>query len=169
MTHQFSSSRACRIAAILLLCAGHATASPTSDAQLERGRYLIVTAGCNDCHTAGYAPSGGAVPDAEWLTGDAIGFQGPWGTSYPSNLRLLTDRLDERQWLARARTPMLPPMPWISLKAMTDEDLKAIYAFIRSLGPAGQEAPMAAAPGVNVTTPYIEFVPKAPTSQQAPL
>jgi mono/diheme cytochrome c family protein len=27
-----------------------------------RGKYLIVIGGCNDCHTSGYAPSGGATP-----------------------------------------------------------------------------------------------------------
>ena len=32
--------------------------------------------------------------------------------------------------------------------------------FIRALGPAGVPAPAAAAPGVPVSTPYFEFVPK---------
>jgi len=163
------------LAALLTLCGSAAMTSAHAgdlhaDAErLARGRYLIVAAGCNDCHTPGYAPSGGQVPDAQWLTGDAVGFQGPWGTSYPSNLRLSLATLDETQWLARARTPMLPPMPSPSLKAMTDDDLLAIYAFIRSLGVAGEPAPTAVAPGVQVTTPYIEFTPKNLPQQQAML
>ena len=52
-----------------------------------RGRYLVVLGGCNDCHTPGYAASGGATPEAQWLLGDALGYLGPWGTTYPSNLR----------------------------------------------------------------------------------
>ena len=35
-----------------------ATEDPTKEALIERGRYLMKTSGCNDCHTAGYAPSG---------------------------------------------------------------------------------------------------------------
>ena len=55
---------------------------------LERGRALTVMGGCHDCHTPGYPEAAGKVPQTEWLTGNAVGFQGPWGTSYPVNLRL---------------------------------------------------------------------------------
>jgi mono/diheme cytochrome c family protein len=147
------------IHALLLALAGAAAAH--ADAQsIERGRYLAATAGCNDCHTPGYPESAGAVPQAQWLTGSSVGFQGPWGTTYPANLRLYVQSLDETQWLERVRQPMRPPMPWFSLRDMSDTDLLAIYRFIRSLGPAGEPAPAAAAPGVEVATPYIEFVPK---------
>jgi hypothetical protein len=68
--------------------------------------------------------------------------------------------LSEAQWLARVRQPMRPPMPWFNLRDMTDADLVAMYRFIRTLGPAGEPAPAAAAPGVPVKTPYFEFGPK---------
>jgi len=32
--------------------------------------------------TAGYPQKAGNVPEHDWLEGDAVGFQGPWGTSY---------------------------------------------------------------------------------------
>src|SRR5882672_998171 len=48
----------------------------------ERGSYLAVIAGCNDCHTPGYAESGGKVPESQWLTGTLLGWSGPWGTTY---------------------------------------------------------------------------------------
>ena len=70
------------------------------------------------------------------MTGLPIGFQGPWGTTYPSNQRLVLGAMTEAQWLQHARQERLPPMPWYNLEAMTDADLKAIYAFVRSLGPA---------------------------------
>lgn len=127
---------------------------------LERGKYLARIAGCNDCHTPGFAESGGNTPAQQWLTGSPVGFQGPWGTTYPTNLRLYVRDKSESEWLARARQPMGPPMPWFNLRDMPDKDLIALYRFIRSLGPAGEAAPRAAAPGVAVTTPYIEFVPK---------
>jgi len=136
-------------------------AEPNADARaIERGRYLVRTAGCNDCHTPGYPESGGKVPQQQWLVGSPVGFQGPWGTSYPANLRLTVQGMTEAQWVERARQPMRPPMPWFNLRDMTDADLVAMYRFIRSLGPAGTAAPVAAAPGAKVNTPYFEFVPK---------
>lgn len=129
---------------------------------LERGRYLSVAGGCNDCHTPNYPESAGKTPQVGWLIGSEVGFQGPWGTSYPKNLRLYVQDMTEAQWLERVRQPMLPPMPWFNLREMNDGDLVAMYRFIRALGPAGTAAPAAVGPGVAVTTPYIEFVPKNP-------
>ncbi len=131
------------------------------DAKLvEQGRYIIRIAGCNDCHTVNYPESGGTVAEAEWLTGNPVGFSGPWGTTYPANLRLLFASMSEMEWMERARKPLRPPMPYFNLQAMSDQDLRAVYAFIRSLGPKGQPAPAYVSPDVAVTTPYIEFVPK---------
>ena len=146
---------------LALLIGTTASAGQTADQRmLERGRYVVVTGGCNDCHTAGYPESGGKTPQSEWLTGNPVGFQGPWGTSYPVNLRLYVQTITEAQWLARVRQPMRPPMPWFNLRDMKDADLVAMYRFIRALGPLGEPAPTATAPGAPVTTPYFEFVPK---------
>lgn len=131
-----------------------------SKAELERGRYLVRIGGCNDCHTPGYPESGGQVPESDWLTGSQVAFQGPWGASYPSNLRLVVQSMSEAKWLAHARTKRLPPMPWFNLAAMSDKDLKAMYRFIHSLGAKGQPAPEAVPPGQALNTPYIEFFPK---------
>ena len=40
---------------------------------IERGRYLVIISGCNDCHTPGYAPSNGQTDESLWLTGDITG------------------------------------------------------------------------------------------------
>jgi hypothetical protein len=58
-------------------------------------------------------------------------------------------------------------MPWFNLRRMTDADLKAMYAYIRSLGAPGTAAPAYVAPGGKVTTPYIVFVPQVDTPQAA--
>ena len=56
---------------------------------VARGEYLVRVAGCNDCHTPGYAENQGNVPREQWLVGSApLGYSGPWGTTYASNLRL---------------------------------------------------------------------------------
>lgn len=135
-------------------------ATDTDSKMLARGRYLVATSGCNDCHTPGYPQSGGKIPESKWLVGSPVGFQGPWGTTYPANLRLMMNSMSEQQWLQQARKPLRPPMPWFSLREMSDADLRAMYVFIRKLGPAGEPAPKYAGPGQAVNTPYFEFVPK---------
>ena len=55
---------------------------------VERGRYLAIIGGCNDCHTDGYLQAEGDVPEDRWLLGSPVGWRGPWGTTYPPNLRL---------------------------------------------------------------------------------
>ncbi|MGE0313739.1 MAG: cytochrome C [Lautropia sp.] len=126
--------------------------------QIERGRYLIKVGGCNDCHTAGYGLSNGRIPEQEWLKGDPLGWQGPWGTTYASNLRLYFSRLSENEWLEQARTMQTrPPMPWFTLHDMQAGDLRAIYAFMRKLGPAGEPAPVYVPPGQPVQGPVVKF------------
>lgn len=142
--------------ATLMSLAAMAGTVPTS-AQLERGRYLIKTTGCNDCHTQGYTESAGGVEESRWLTGTSLGWQGPWGTTYAVNLRLLVQNLTLEQWRQRVRQPARPPMPWFALRDMTDEDVTAMYHFIRSLGPSGTPAPAYARPGEEVRTPVVRF------------
>jgi len=102
---------------------------------VEKGRYLTKKTGCNDCHTAGYLKSKGNVPENQWLTGDTFGWRGPMGTTYGSNLRLLVNALTEEQWIKMSKTlTRRPPMPYHILNTMADEDLQAIYQFIRYLG-----------------------------------
>jgi len=153
---------------LALLVGADASAGQTADQRmLERGRYVVVTGGCNDCHTPGYPESGGKTPQSEWLTGSPVGFQGQWGTSYPANLRLTVQSMSEAQWLKEARAERRPPMPWFGLAAMTDADLRAMYRFIRGLGPKGAPAPAYVPPGQKVATPYIEFFPKNLPQQAA--
>lgn len=146
---------------VLALAAGGAVISATTqERDLERGRYLSIIGGCNDCHTAGYLEKSGAVPESLWLSGSPVGFQGPWGTTYAANLRLVAASMSEAQWLTHARAARRPPMPWFNVRTMSDPDLSAIYAYLRSLGPGGAPAPAYVPPGENVATPYIDFVPK---------
>ena len=146
--------------AVLSYAVTAVVAGAADDSQVAHGRYLVTIGGCNDCHTAGYLQNDAKVPESQWLMGQPVGFQGPWGTTYPSNLRLVVSKLTEDQWLLHARAQRLPPMPWFNVAKMTDDDLKAIYAYIRSLGEPGVAVPAYVAPGGKVTTPYFVFVPQ---------
>lgn len=145
-----------------------ATAESASErAAIERGEYLARIGGCNDCHTPGYPEKAGGLPTSDWLTGSAVGFQGPWGTTYPANLRNVVQRMTEDQWVARVRAPMRPPMPWFNLRDMSEPDVRALYRFVKSLGAKGVDAPAYAAPGGRVATPYISFTPVNLPTQHA--
>ncbi len=81
---------------------------------------------------------------------------GPWGTSYSANLtpdesglkhwtlEQFTRALREGKYkgLANSR-PLLPPMPWQSYRQMTDEDIAAIYAYLRTVKPISNTVPNA--------------------------
>lgn len=69
--------------------------------------------------------------------------------------------MTEPQWIARARSELRPPMPWFSLRAMSDADVKAIYASLRHLGPAGTPAPAFVPPDKTASTPVVQF-PSSP-------
>jgi mono/diheme cytochrome c family protein len=171
------------VAGILSLQAcGGATAAPTTETgttpaqyvkaenQIDAGRYLVKIGGCNDCHTPGYVEklmmTGEAMPESDWLKGSDVGFSGPWGVSYASNLRHSFQTMDEAQFIEMARKGQgRPPMPWPSLMAMSDADLSAIYTYIHSLGAAGEPAPAPLSPGVAPDRPHIPFVPQMPAAK----
>jgi hypothetical protein len=81
-------------------------------------------------------------------------FAGPWGVSYAYNLTPDPSGLGnwtEQMFVQAMRTgkhagvgrPILPPMPWQSLNALTDADLKAIFAYLRTVKPVKNVVPPA--------------------------
>jgi len=138
-------------------------AAPAPDISPERGRHLIRISGCNDCHTPGFMENPN-VPEDEWLIGSDLGWRGPWGTTYPSNLRRhLAAWEDAGAWIEMVRSRHgLPPMPWPSLHAMTDDELRAIHAYIRSLPLKGDVMPPPVPPDRTPTTPWLNLQPVMP-------
>lgn len=133
---------------------------------IEAGRYLVIVAGCNDCHTDGYMALGDAVPERDWLTGSPLGWRGPWGTTYPSNLRLLAQELSEDEWITMLQTrKALPPHPWVNTNRLSTSDAGAMYQYIRSLGPAGEPVPVAVGPDRDPTTAYLSMIPVEPPKE----
>jgi mono/diheme cytochrome c family protein len=118
-----------------------AVADPPHGEDAAYGAYLAGPAGhCVECHS----PLGPMGPDVEHQLGaGGIEFPGPWGTSVsanitPTTLRDLTDA-DIKTMITRGIRPdgsaMLPPMPYAYYKNLTDSDLNAIVAYLRSLPP----------------------------------
>jgi mono/diheme cytochrome c family protein len=163
-------------AALLTAAAGFVTAftciplaSAADDVSVARGRYIAKIAGCNDCHTPGYARTGGQVPEKDWLVGDQLGWKGAWGTTYPSNLRLALAKMSEDEWVNTSKsTPLRPPMPWFALRDMSEQDLRSLYRFVRSLGEAGEPVPAYLPPDQVPKGPVVTFpMPPSPAGNSA--
>lgn len=86
---------------------------------------------------------------------------GPWGISYGANLTPHQSGLGswtEQQFIYAIRNgkykglpdsrPILPPMPWDSLRFMTDDELKAIFSYLKSIKPIDNVVPQAQPPAV---------------------
>jgi len=155
---------------LALACAAVSAASVAADApakskgkaenskQIERGRYLVMITGCNDCHTPNFVMTGGKTPETDRLTGGTLGWRGSWGTTYPTNLRLYFQTLTEDMWVQVAKEiQRRPPMPYFSLNAMSEPDVRAIYKYVRYLGPAGAPAPSFIPPDKEPPKPYVQF------------
>jgi len=125
------------------------------DPLIARGRYLVVAMACNDCHTPNWRSSDGNVPEAQWLVGNTIGIREAWGTQYPINIRLWFNRIDEKSWLYAVKTRG-GNMQWHDMRHLTLDDQRAIYRFVRSLGPKGVQVPADVPPDLEPKTPYID-------------
>ena len=95
-----------------------------------------------------------------WVAADKhlAAWVGPWGISYASNLtpdnatgigtlteEMFIKTLREGKYMGVGR-PLLPPMPWDVIGKKTDQDLKAIYAYLRSVKPISNKVPEPTAP-----------------------
>lgn len=130
------------------------------EVSVEWGKHVSIIGGCHDCHTAGYNESSGRIDSNTALKGIAVGWRGPWGTTYALNLRLTAKDRTEDQFLKFAKEfEAKPPMPWYNVHEMTDTDIRSLYRYIKSLGDPGDQVPEAVPPGTEPTTPYVPIVP----------
>jgi mono/diheme cytochrome c family protein len=115
---------------------------PTQDLSdpVHRGKYLVTMAGCAGCHTP--QVRGQSVPGMELAGGFTM--TGPWGSVATSNITPDPSGIgyyDESLFLQAMRTgyvrarELSPIMPVFDFKNMTDDDLKAMFAYLRTLKP----------------------------------
>ena len=94
-------------------------------------------------------------------TNDLTAWTGPWGTSYTANLTPDATGLagwDENNFLVAIKLgrykgmessrPLLPPMPWQMYRNMTDNELKAIFAYLQSIPAVKNMVPAPVAPAL---------------------
>lgn len=92
--------------------------------------------------------------------GSLTAWAGPWGVSFAINLTpdqaTGIGEWSENNFIQMARTgkhqgqpngrDILPPMPWFNMKDLTDADLKAMWAYLRSLPPVKNQVPLPIVP-----------------------
>ena len=130
-------------------------------AQVLRGRYLVTSSGCADCHNrnsddpndpmwlAGYTPGTPGQPFEVGpfktypanLTPDVETGLGSWSTQDIFNA-LRNGMDDEGAFLA-------PPMPWPAARNFTDDDIWAIVAYLQNIKPVHNAVPASEGPIVN--------------------
>ena len=140
------------------------TAAVAADApSVEMGKHVSIVGGCHDCHTVGYAESGGKIDPNTALKGNPVGYAGPWGVNYAKNLRLTVSKMSEDDWVTFAKTFTVgPPMPWFNVHELTEVESRSLYEYIKSLGDPGEQSPTDLPPGAKITTPYSIFAPPLP-------
>ena len=160
------------VAAATLLPRAHA------DAQIDRGKYLVVLAGCNDCHTPGFFLG---KPDmARYLGGSDVAFEIP-GLGAFAGANVTPDKeTGIGNWTAeqiatamtKGKRPdgreLAPIMPWHAFSYMTKDDVMAIVAFLQSLPAVKNKVAGPFKPGDKVTAFTFRVLPPGETAAPAP-
>ena len=116
-------------------------AAPDMSDPVKRGQYLVTLGNCASCHTP-MDKNGAPRPGMEFAGGNI--FDGPWGRVATQNITPDSTGIsyyDEKLFVDAIRTGRVGVrklnsiMPWGYFRNMTDEDLKAIFAYIRTLKP----------------------------------
>jgi hypothetical protein len=116
--------------------------SPDLSDTVTRGKYLVTMASCGDCHSP-MDDKGQFVPGMAFAGGNTLKFDGHRSaasanlTPSPNGIPYYTEAL----FLETIRTgrvrerPISELMPWSAYRNMTDQDLKAIFAYLKTLEP----------------------------------
>lgn len=114
--------------------------APDLSSAVKRGAYLVNAAACSDCHTP--QRQGQPIPGMDFAGGFVLA--GPWGTVASANLTRDPSGIpyyDETKFVETIRTGYVGArklsqiMPWHVFRNMTDQDLKSIFAYLRTLPP----------------------------------
>ena len=113
---------------------------PDLSTPVKRGQYLVTIAACADCHTP--QTKGQPIRGLEFAGGFIL--EGPWGRLASANITPDASGIsyyDEALFLEMIHTGYVKArkinqiMPWEDFRNLTDEDLKGIFAYLRTLKP----------------------------------
>jgi mono/diheme cytochrome c family protein len=113
--------------------------------KVKRGFYLVTIAHCMECHTP-FSRSGSGIDFEKSLGKGGREFPGPWGVSTARNITSskasgIGDWSDAEikraitQGVRRDGTKLKPPMGYPYYAKMTDGDVDAMVAYLRTVPP----------------------------------
>ena len=114
--------------------------SPDPSDRLKYGQYLVTLGGCRDCHT----PQERGQPVAGFAYAGGLLMRGPWGEVSTANITPDASGIsyyDEALFIEVMRTGYVKArklnsiMPFGAFKNLTDDDLKAMFAYLRTVKP----------------------------------
>jgi mono/diheme cytochrome c family protein len=149
-----------------------------ADSQIDRGKYLVVLASCNDCHTPGFFLGN---PDmSKYLGGSDVAFELP-GLGAFAGRNITPDKETgigawTSEQIAAAITAgkrpdgrvLAPIMPYHAFSYMTKEDVAAVVTFLQSIPAVKHEVAGPFKPGDKVTSFMFRVLPPGETAMQAP-
>ena len=151
----------CLIVSVILMVVS-CTGKMSKEKMVERGKYLVNATGVLWYHT----PIGkDGKPDfLKMFAGSNIGYQGPWGVTYPKNLTPdidtgiggLTDEEVIDLIKEEVNSGKLAMFNYY-YRNLTDEDLKCIVSYLRTLTPISNKVPSDLKPGEVPKTPVINL------------
>ena len=157
-----------RVLPALVLLAVMAS-SNASQAQPNRGCYLVQLGGCGDCHTPGYFL--GKPDDSRLLGGSDVGFgiQGVGvfvGPNLTPDVETGLGRWTVEQIVTAITTGVRPDgrilapiMPWRSLAALTPADARSIAEYLKTLPPVHNKVAGPFGPNSIPTVPVMAVIP----------
>ena len=161
-----------------------APAALTGQAQIDRGKMLVIGGGCHDCHTPKkFGPAGPEFdydralsghpqdvtitapikndPKSPWqvhANDHLTAWTGAWGVSFAANItgdtntgigiwteKMFIDAMRTGKHMGTSRQ-ILPPMPWNFYGQLSDEDLKALLAYLKSTKAIANRVPVPLGP-----------------------
>src|SRR5271157_5538081 len=137
------------LGALALALCWLAPAAAADEAQVARGRYLVIIAGCSDCHTPGALV--GAPDMKRYLGGSNVGFSIPTqgvfvGQNLTPDKETGLGNWTDEQIVTAIRKGKRPDgselsgvMPFESFSHLTDDDAMAIAVFLKSLPPVSNK------------------------------
>lgn len=144
---------------------------------IKKGKYIVTTSACHDCHSPKVMTAHGPEPDTSRLLSGhpsdeplpELGTtppgwalfspgltvsRGPWGITFAANLT--PDDTGIGNWTfdqfrrairegkykgLEGSRELMPPMPWQMYRNFTDEDLRAVFVYLKSLKPVNNLVP----------------------------
>jgi mono/diheme cytochrome c family protein len=146
---------------------------PADKDTVDRGAYMIELLACGACHTNGAFEGDPDIDRSLAGSSTGIAFTNPLGDKFPGVIYPPNITPDEEtgigKWsdrqianaicagIGRHGERRIPSMPWQGYARLSDDDVAAVVAYLRSIEPIRNAVPKEVKPGDRATSPFVYF------------